>query len=199
MQAAIFDLLFRARVEMTLLRLLGLIVPLALDTFAVSAAAGLTAMPRRHRLRLSAVFALFEGGMPMIGLALGGPLGSALGDAADYFAIAILFGFGLFTLLREEYDEGAAAARLVTASGFTFVLLGLSVSLDELAVGFTLGLLRLPVVWVLLAIAVQTFVASQLGFALGSRLSERFREGAEKLAGVAFIVLAAVLLLERLL
>ena len=182
---------------MTLLRLLALIVPLALDTFAVSAAAGLTAMPRRHRLRLSAVFALFEGGMPVIGLALGGPLGHALGNAADYLAIAILLGFGLFTLLRKEDDESAAAARLATASGWTFVVLGLSVSLDELAVGFTLGLLRLPVVWVLVAIAVQTFVASQLGFALGARLSERFREGAEKVAGVALVALAVVLLLEH--
>lgn len=182
---------------MTFLRLLGLIVPLALDTFALSAAAGLTTMPRRHRLRLSAVFALFEGGMPMIGLALGGPLGNALGNAADYLAIAILLGFGIFTLLRDEDDEGAAAARLATASGFTFVLLGLSVSFDELAVGFTLGLLRLPVVWVLVAIAVQTFVASQLGFALGSRLSERLRERAEKVAGIALIALAAILLLER--
>jgi manganese efflux pump family protein len=36
--------------------------------------------------------------------------------------------------------------------------LGLSISLDELAIGFTLGLARLPVVWVIVAIGVQALM-----------------------------------------
>ena len=183
---------------MSLLRLLALILPLALDTFAVSAAIGLSGLGRRQRLRISLVFALFEGGTPAVGLLLGGPLGKALGGAADYLAIALLVGFGLFTLLRDEDDEGEQAQLLVTAHGTALVLLGLSVSLDEIAVGFTLGLLRLPVLPVLVAIGVQAFVVAQLGFTLGKRLSERFREATEKAAGLVLIGLGGVLLVERL-
>lgn len=183
-------------------RLVGLIVPLALDTFAVAAAMGLQGMTRRQRLRISVVFAAFEGGTPAVGVLLGGPLGHAVGAAADYIAVGILIAFGVFTLARSNDDEdaeGKRASGLANAHGAALLLLGLSVSLDEIAIGFTLGLLHVPVIPVLIAIAVQTFVVSQLGFRLGARVSERFREGAERLAGVALIALGGVLLVQRLL
>jgi putative Mn2+ efflux pump MntP len=51
-------------------------------------------LPERHRLGVSVLFTAFEGGMPIIGLALGAPLGRAIGSSADYIAIAVLIGFG---------------------------------------------------------------------------------------------------------
>jgi putative Mn2+ efflux pump MntP len=78
-------------------------------------------------------------------------------------------------------------------------LLGVSISLDELAIGFTLGLLRLPAAEVIALIAAQAFILTQLGLRLGHRLSERFREGSERLAGVALTALGLVLLAEKLL
>lgn len=118
----------------------GLILPLALDTFAVSAAVGVSNPTRQQRLRLGGVFALFEGGMPAIGVLVGGPFSQVLGATADYVAIAILLGFGAFTLVHGDDDE-EEASRLVTARGPALILIGLSVSLDELAIGFTVGLL----------------------------------------------------------
>jgi putative Mn2+ efflux pump MntP len=177
---------------------LGLILPLALDTFAVSAAVGLSNPSRRQQVRLSALFALFEGGTPAVGILLGGPLGQTLGPIADYAAIAILIGFGAYTLRRREQEEEARASKMLTARGPALILVGLSVSLDELAIGFTLGLLGVPVVPYLLAIAAQTFVVSQLGFRLGASLSSRVREGVERLAGIALIALGAILLFEHL-
>ncbi len=180
-----------------LARLAALVVPLGLDSFVVAAAIGLVGVTPAQRWRIGGLFALFEGGMPVIGLLAGGPLGHALGTAADYVAIAVLLAFGTFTLVRDDEDELGRARRFAGARGRTALLLGLSVSLDELAIGFTLGLLRLPVLPVLIVIAVQAFVVSQLGIMLGKRLSETFREVAEKLAGVALIGLAVVLLVER--
>lgn len=50
--------------------------------------------------------------------------------------------FGLYTLFgSEEGEEDAGLARM---RGPAALLLGLSISLDELAIGFTLGVLRLP-------------------------------------------------------
>ena len=179
--------------------LLGLILPLALDTFAVSAAVGLTGPSIRQRLRLSALFASFEGGAPAVGLLLGAPLGQTLGPVADYLAIAILIGFGVVTLRAGEGDDSGRAARIVTARGPALLLIGLSVSLDELAVGFTLGLLRVPVLPFLVAIGAQAFIASQLGFGIGGSVSEQLRDAAECLAGVALIALGVILLAERVL
>jgi len=83
--------------------------------------------------------------------------------------------------------------------GVAILALGISISLDELAIGFSLGLVRLPVVPVIIAIAVQALLASQLGLALGHLISERFRERAEQLAAVALIGLGGYLITERLL
>lgn len=135
--------------------------------------------------------------MPLVGFALGAPLGRAIGAAADYLAIAVLIGFGIYTLASADEDEEERLGHLTRLHGRAALLLGISISLDELAIGFTFGLLKLPVVLVIVLIAVQAFVVTQLGLRLGHRLSERLREGAERLAGVALITLGVVLLFER--
>ena len=51
----------------------------------------------------------------------------------------------------------------------------------------------------LVAIGLQAFGASQLGFWLGSSFSDRLREWTERVAGIALIALGGILLVERLL
>lgn len=179
-------------------KLVALVFPLGLDTFAVSAALGAFGVYGRSRLRISLLFTAFEGGMPLIGLALGVPLGRALGDAADYVAIGMLLAFGVYTVLARDELEDERLARMLQLRGTGAILLGVSISLDELAIGFTLGLLALPVALVIALIALQAFIATQVGLRLGQRLSEGFREGAERLAGIVLAVLALVLLVEKL-
>lgn len=185
---------------MSVLRLLAFVLPLGLDSFAVAAALGTAArLTVRDRLRISAVFVAFEGGMPLIGLAAGAPVAHAVGGTAGYLAAAALVALGGWMLLRGGEKEESRAAALAGARGIALIGLGISISLDELAIGFSLGLTGLPVTAVIIAIAVQTFVAAQAGLYLGARAGERIREGAERLAGIGLIVLAGLLLAERLL
>lgn len=181
-----------------MLTLVALVLPLCLDTFAMAAALGLRRLPVRARIRVGLLFAAFEGGMPLAGLLAGAQLGRLLGTVADVIAIGLLLALGVLLLVRREDDEQERAGRLVTAHGFTAVTLGLSVSLDELAMGFVLGLARVPLVPAVALIALQAFVAAQLGFAFGARLGERLREGAERAAGMLLVALAVVLAAARL-
>lgn len=181
------------------LKLVGLIIPLGLDTFAVAAALGLAGLPRGARLRVSLLFTGFEMGMPLVGFFGGRLAGNVAGNAADYAAIAILIALGLFMLRPGGNDnEDERVKMLARTRGIAALGLGISISLDELAIGFTLGLLRLPLVLVIVLIGVQTFTLTQLGLALGSRVGERVREGAERLAGLALAGLGAALLLPKL-
>jgi putative Mn2+ efflux pump MntP len=181
-----------------LFKLIGLIVPLGLDTFAVAAALGISGLQRRDRMRVSLVFMAFEMGMPVVGFFLGEVVGRAVGEAADYLAIAILIGLGVFMLRpRGDAQEEAKLRLLQRTRGLAVIALGVSISLDELAIGFTLGLLKLPVALVIVLIGAQTFLVTQLGIRLGQRLGERIREGAERLAGAAFGILGIVLLVEK--
>jgi putative Mn2+ efflux pump MntP len=179
------------------LRLIALIVPLGLDSFAVAAVLGMAGVDRRERVRIGALFGAFEAGMPLVGFAIGAPVGHAVGTAADYAAAAILIGLGAFMLRGDDDAEAARARRLARTRGLAALLLGLSISLDELAIGLALGLLRLPVLPVALLVGAQAVIVSQLGLSLGARLGERLRERAERLAGIAMIALGAVFLLER--
>jgi putative Mn2+ efflux pump MntP len=181
----------------TLLTLLGFVLPLGIDSFAVAAAVGALGVKGATRLRVSLVFVVFEAGMPLVGVVVGAPLARAVGGVAGYLAIAVLIALGVWMLLSRGDDE-ERAARLLSARGLTLLALGLSISLDELAIGFSLGLTRLPIAAVVVAIGVQALVASQLGMALGSRLAERFREGLERIAGVALILLGLGLLVTML-
>ena len=94
-------------------------------------------------------------------------------------------------------DEEEKASRLTSSHGLALVALGISISLDELAIGFTIGLAQVPVTAVVVAIALQAFLAAQLGLAIGAKISERWRERAERVAGIALILLGAYLITEQ--
>src|SRR5579871_5401145 len=176
-------------------KLIGLVIPLGLDTLAVSAALAVSGISPRRRLRTSLLFAAFEAGMPLVGLAMGRPLAGAIGSAADYLAIAVLLALAIHMLASRENDDRLAG--LLERGGLGAVAVAVSVSLDELAIGFTLGLLRLPVIPVLVLIAAQAFAVSQVGMRLGGRIGEGARELAERLAGLALAALAVWLLVMR--
>ena len=182
-----------------MLKLLAFVLPLGIDSFAVAAAVGAAqATTARQRLRISLLFVLFEGGMPLIGLGLGAALAHGIGRVADYAAAAAVIGVGGWMLFADEGDEEDKAVRILTSRGLALVGLGISISLDELAIGFSIGLSRLPVIAVIVAIALQAFVAAQLGLAIGAKIGERWRERAERLAGIALILLGCYLIAEQL-
>jgi manganese efflux pump family protein len=182
-----------------MLRLLAFVLPLGADSFAVAAALGAAGVTSAaDRLRVSAVFVGFEAGMPLIGLVAGAGLARLIGGVAYYIAAAAVIGLGVFMLARRDDDaEEAQASRLGATRGLAVIALGISISLDEFAIGFSLGLVRLPVVPVIIAIGIVALAASQLGLALGSRISDRFRERAEQFAAAALIVLGTYLVIQR--
>jgi putative Mn2+ efflux pump MntP len=178
----------------------GLLLPLALDTFALAAALGMAGLKGRDRLRVALVFTAFEAGMPIAGMLIGRGIGSFLGDWAGYGGIAFLVLAGALLLRpgQKESDESGRLKLLAHARGFAIIDLGVSISVDELTVGFSAGLLGLSILVTVVWIGVQAFVATQVGLRLGERLGEEFRERAEWVAGVALILVAVVLLVIRL-
>jgi putative Mn2+ efflux pump MntP len=180
------------------LKLIGLVVPLGLDTLGVALALGVAGLPQHRRLRLSLWFAGFEATMPLIGVAVGVPLGRAIGAGAEYGAAALIALLGVYLLIRGDDDDGERLLSLTRGSLAGALLLGLGISLDELAIGFSAGLLRLPVGYLVATVAAQAFLVTQVGLRVGARAASALRGPAESLAGVALIALACGLLADRL-
>jgi len=179
-------------------------ISLALDTFAVSLGLGLGGLPRSRWLRVGLLFAYCEGVMPAVGLLIGQRLGAAFGEIAIYGAAAILILVGALELREavtkgDDDDDDHLATRLAQpgASPSRLLLVGLSVSLDELAIGFTLGVLRVPLSLALTYIAVQAFTVTFLGLALGQRLGARIGERTEVVAGIVLMLLGSALVLSE--
>lgn len=181
-----------------MLKLVLFVFPLGLDTFAVSAALGIAGLPTKQRLKISVLLSGFEMAMPVVGLLAGHGLGHAIGGVADYLAAAALLGLGAWMLRGDESDESARVAALVGNSGIALIGLGISISLDELAMGFTIGLLHLSIVLAVILIGAQAFLVAQLGLRLGARLGEAARETAERGAALALVGLGLLVLVEKI-
>lgn len=185
-----------------MLKLLAFVLPMALDSFAVAAAIGAARVTTAsQRLRISLIFVLFEGGMPLIGLGLGTALAHGIGVVAGYIAAIVVIGIGSWMLFSDDKDEEAMARRITTSRGLALIGLGIGVSADELAIGFSFGLTRLAVITVITAIAAicfQAFAATQIGLAAGARIAGRWRERTERLAGFALLVLGVYLFAGQL-
>jgi putative Mn2+ efflux pump MntP len=183
------------------LKLIAVIVPLGLDTFGVAVALGIAGLPAQRRTQVAVLFAVFEAAMPLIGVALGAPLGTTVGGAADYIAAGLLVALGVYMIREGPDDDGDDGKRLLSMTQrgvYPALALGLSISMDELAIGFSAGLLRLPLLPLVIAVGVQAFAATQIGVRLGERVGSRWAETAERTAGVALVALGGVLLIERL-
>jgi putative Mn2+ efflux pump MntP len=182
------------------------VVPLGLDTFALSTLLGVLPLARRQRLRIAALFATAEGLMPAVGLVLGLPLGHALGTSANYVAGALLIGIGGWMWWHQqrerardgdEDDEAAKIMRATTASTWSLLGLALSISLDELAVGFSFGLLGLPLIPILVLIALQALLASLAGQWMGRHVGQQLGPYAERLLGPILCLLGAWFLVAQ--
>jgi|GEM_PF-596806 len=178
-----------------ILFLLALLIPLTADTFIVSTALGLAGLPKKDQLRTSLILAAFEAGMPAVGVLIGHGLGDFLGNYAGYVAAFVIGLAGVIMLwpANDKEKEEQQAKLLAKSRGFAIISLGLAISIDEVAIGLSLGLLDISLIIAVIFIGVQAFAASQVGLKLGAKISEQAREDTEKFAGGALIVVALIL------
>ena len=74
----------------------------------------------------------------------------------------------------------------------------MSISLDELAIGFSAGLLHLPLAWAIVLFGSQALLAAQLGLRFGAERRRAVRERAERAAGLTLLALGIIFLAERI-
>jgi putative Mn2+ efflux pump MntP len=173
-----------------------LVVSLGLDTLAVSIALGISGLPRPRWWRVGLVFSACEGGTPLIGLALGALVSARIAPLAGLAAGLLLVAIGIQRMVTARPHRHGETQRLRTASHgspWRLWLLGLSVSIDNLAIGFTLGTMAGSATWVLMAIPLQTLAFTAIGLRLGARVGSRLGAFASFAAGAVLATLGALL------
>ena len=179
-------------------RIVAFVLPLGLDTLAIAIALGLRGFrPWRPAL----LFATFEGVMPVLGIALARVVSLRFETGAIIFGGLVLIGLGIHAIREALEGEAEEVARLSFGSWRSSLLAGLAISMDELSIGFPLGVSKLPIRMTLVAITGQAFFITALGVSLGSRmrsgLAETVAHHAGVAAGVVFALLGLWLIIER--
>jgi putative Mn2+ efflux pump MntP len=165
---------------------------LGLNNALASVALGTVQMPRVRQLLIACVFGVFEASMPILGIWLGSRLSQMVGGKAKFIGIVILAVVGLYSLFKASGEDVANLSKL----GMRTVVLAVALSLDNLTVGFALGMLSVP-----LAVAAMTFglislTMTLIGLEIGRFLGSRINLSADKLSGAVLLFTAVIMLVH---
>ncbi len=195
-----------------LIKLLVLVLALGMDTLVMSVSLGTGEPDRATRRRLAITFAAAEGLMPLVGIILGRALGGLIGHWTSLIGAVALLAVGAWMVFFDDDDDDDDVAgdagdddndddargqrKLRPTTGWPLALLAISISLDELAVGFSMGLVGIPVWLTVIVIALQAVAFTYLGLSAGRRLKPFLGEWAEKAAGLVLAGLGVWVLVQ---
>lgn len=180
--------------------LVALAVALAMDAFAVAVATGvsLRRVSGRQTFRLAYHFGLFQALMPILGWAAGRTFARAI-EAVDHWAAFGLLAFVGGHMLWEALRCEGQRAKSDPTRGLSLIVLSLATSLDALAVGLSLSLLRISIWWPALVIGLVCTVITALGLHLGRLAATAARLGrwAEALGGLVLLAIGFRILVQH--
>ncbi len=187
---------------MDFLTLLGIALALAVDAFAVAIAVGidLKRVDFRQTFRLSWHFGLFQSLMPVIGWLLGHTVHSYI-EAFDHgIAFGLLAYIGL-NMIREALatEKGDGFKKADPTKGFSMVILSVATSIDAFAVGISLSMLNVSVVFPAVIIGIVALLLTMTGLHLGSRVASlsRISTLAEVIGGCVLWIIGLKILYEK--
>lgn len=150
-------------------------IGLSFDSFAVSVSCGLT---RKEILFLQAcVFAFslafFQALFPFLGWLIGSSLKNLIAVFDHWVAFGLLMTIGLKMVVEGLKKGNSSFQRLNPFKPAVLLSLSVATSIDALVVGFSFGLLEMPVLIAVLIIGVVTFIVSMLGMLFGKKISAK--------------------------
>ena len=176
-------------------------VGLSMDAFAVAMCKGLNMkkLNYRHGAVIALFFGLFQGGMPLLGWAVGISFEKYVVRVDHWIAFVLLAFIGgkmIFEALKGEEEECCEDDDKLDLKDL--VVMAVATSIDALAVGISFAFLKIEIIPAVSLIGVTTFILSFIGVIIGNNFGTRFKEKAELLGGVILIFIGLKILLEHL-
>jgi len=185
----------------TSIEILLIAVALAMDAFTVALAVGLHLSdegrvgPRQY-FRLSFHFGLFQFLMPILGWAAGITIRTYIETFDHWVAMGLLTYIGV-KIIREA-RERREYTRPDPTRGISLVVLSVATSIDALAMGLSLAILGVSIIYPSIIIGVVAAVFTFVGLSLGKKLGLRWRGKIAVLGGAILIGIGLKILVEHL-
>ncbi|PWH17645.1 MAG: manganese efflux pump [Ardenticatenia bacterium] len=184
---------------MSLWDILLIAVGLAMDAFAVSLGIGTTrvACAPRPIFRLSFHFGFFQFMMPVLGWLAGSRFATLIGEVDHWVAFGLLAFVG-GRMIRSGLDADATAFGCDPSRGRMLITLSIATSIDAFAVGLSLAMLRVDILYPSAIIGVVTGTLSLIGLLIGHRLGVLFGKRMEIVGGLILIGIGMRILMSHL-
>ncbi len=186
---------------MPLVLVLGLAVALAMDCFAVSMglACGSKGLTGRQAVRMAFFFGAFQFGMPVLGWFAGENVVRLMGGLDHWIAFGLLAAIG-GKMLHEAFSlsEEEKALRPDRTRGTRLLVLSVATSIDALAVGLSLGVIKAGILYPASVIGAVSFVMTVAGVRLGPAVGKAAGRRAELLGGLILIAIGLRILVQHL-
>jgi putative Mn2+ efflux pump MntP len=172
---------------------------LAADAFAVSLSSGLAIkyLKLNKILKIALCFGGFQALMPVIGWGLGFSFRDLIAGIAHWIAFGLLLFLGSNTIY-ESFQCEEENKKFNPLDPYTLFALSIATSLDALAAGISLAVLKTPILMAASIIGIITFSLSSLGVCLGHRFGNLCQDKVEFLGGAVLIAIGCKILLEHL-
>ena len=168
---------------------------LSLDSFRVSLGLGTLKLSRLRQLQIVIAFGVCDAIAPLIGLLIGKSLLEFVGPWVEHIGPLLLCAYGVYVIYIAKRCAG-------TETGETdrWMVLGLplSLSLDNLIAGTTLGMIGFPILLSVTIIGAMSSLFSLAGLRLGHTTVNLLRIRADLIGGVVLVVIALTFVVEDL-
>ncbi|NIM90474.1 MAG: manganese efflux pump [Candidatus Aminicenantes bacterium] len=186
---------------MSIFLILGIAFALAMDAFAVSLgiSTALGKMTRTQRLRLAFYFGFFQFLMPILGWSAGQGIQEYIQSFDHWVAHGLLLLIG-GKMIYESFGFGKREKKYDSdpTKGLYLLLLSVATSIDALAVGLSIALLGVGIIYPAVVIGLVAFALTLVGLKVGAMLGNLVRKRGELLGGVVLILIGVIILFEHL-
>lgn len=172
-----------------------------MDAFAVAIATGvsLKIVSSRQTFRLAWHFGWFQFLMPVIGWGIGATVYQLVEKIDHWLAFSLLVFIGIKMIIGALKSEDGTMKVNDPTKGGTMVMLSIATSLDALAVGLSISLLKISIWKPALIIGVIAFTFTAIGIQLGRIVGANFKleKYAEIIGGLVLIGIGVRILWEH--
>ena len=169
---------------------------MSLDSFRVSLGLGALKLRPFKQAQIVVAFGLCDGLAPLVGVLIGHSIVRYIGGWVEYLGPVLLGVYGAYVIYVAQRYEAREDAR--GTGGWIVLGLPLSLSLDNLIAGASLGLIGFPLPLSVVIIGAISASMSLAGLLLGRTAVNFLKLRSELMGGIALICIALVLAIENL-
>lgn len=175
-------------------------VGLAMDAFAVSLGAGTSGNARKPRpiFRLSFHMGLFQGLMTFLGWLAGSTIANLISTVDHWIALGLLAFVGT-RMIQSGFSKEDEGGKTDLSRGSSLIMVCIATSIDAMAVGLSLAMLKTSILPPSIVIGVVTLGLSLFGLLAGNQLGAHFGKRMEILGGLILNGIGIRILITHLL